>query len=253
MLKQIVTITLVVICFLFKSPTSGAVDDADCNFEDLFLFDYEQVIWHEYSHLIESVICDVDDYWHQLEYEWLNYQSPTYVVQEYVDFPYVTPDSFPYRTPNGACNTWTDSPTVVAFYCLQQTGLVLREPLNFLDYLSWEANGYGELKIVRVLAHEWAHHVQQLMASSPTLQAYELQAECLTGVYLNYAVNNNSSTHVDLLTEDWAALQQAIPIDGPLDLMVSDTGVWSEISVFEQGSALRLGFEEGIDACLADF
>lgn len=241
-----------VFSFAVNPSEIKATDDFNCNFENIFLFEYDHIIWYNYIQIIESVACDIDTYWREVEATWLEYQSPNYVVQEYADYPYVTPDTFTHRTPNGACNVRPNTVNLSAYYCRDHSGIVFSEPLRFMHYLAWEENGFGELNIAYVLAHEWVHHIQHISSSNLILVDRELQAECLAGAYLNFAINNHPLVHIDLSLEDWTALQEVIPGNVPEDLMVSDSGAWAGVSVLERSNALTLGFEEGADICMSN-
>lgn len=72
-----------------------------------------------------------------------------------------------------------------AFYCLPD------------DYIAWdwllmagqyEKNGIGDAFVYMVIAHEWAHAIQNRLRSSVTLVARELQADCFAGATIAGAV-----------------------------------------------------------------
>ena len=55
---------------------------------------------------------------------------------------------------------------------------------------SWSTRrrGFGDYAPIAVLSHEWGHHIQTLLGVvGPTRKDFELQADCLTGVFTRYA------------------------------------------------------------------
>lgn len=109
-------------------------------------------------------------------------------------------------------------------------------------FLGFEADGY-EFAQLTVLAHEWAHHIQLLIGIpwSPD-KGYELQADCLSGVYANHA-------------EEWGiipagTLAESIRLSAvsgdvgplPLDAPEHGTGAERAVSFFN-------GYDGGISGC----
>lgn len=96
-----------------------------------------------------------------------SYVSPAIVVVEQ-----------PMQT---ACGPITPVPN--AFYCpFDQTIYLIPQFLTDLD------RQFGDYAPMAVFAHEWGHHVQQvlgLVKASP--KEFELQADCLMGVFTRYA------------------------------------------------------------------
>lgn len=75
------------------------------------------------------------------------------------------------------------SPRDFAFYCSGDEGIYY-SPDQFTQH---EAQ-IGDFAIVVVMAHEWGHHVQRLLAVKPEPgNAFELQADCFAGAYAKEA------------------------------------------------------------------
>lgn len=223
----------------------------ECNDElRIFLFDYDSDIWDEYTTVIKDASCDVDYFWSQIVELPVEYEPPEYIVQEYIDSPFVTPDSFSQRIENNACLRPT-SDTAAAYYCRVSNGIRISEPTKFLSYLEWKENQFGELAIMMTVAHEWGHHVQSLLSIEHNSNT-ELQAECFKGLYFHFAVNNPDLARVDVSQADWNALISVFPLD-VTDIMVSDSGPWENISIAEQGQALQIGYDRDLSTCLEQY
>jgi predicted metalloprotease len=82
------------------------------------------------------------------------------------------------------------------FYCQLDQNIYL--DLSFFDELQYRFGGQGgPLAVAYVLAHEYSHHIQDLLGlldtsgnTSQSMSIYtELQADCLAGVWLSHAVD----------------------------------------------------------------
>lgn len=75
------------------------------------------------------------------------------------------------------------SPSSFAFYCPpDQT--IYYSPMGFASH----DMRFGDYAPIVVLAHEWGHHVQTLLALTPAPgNAFELQADCLSGAFASEA------------------------------------------------------------------
>ncbi|MEU6791826.1 neutral zinc metallopeptidase [Nonomuraea wenchangensis] len=96
-----------------------------------------------------------------------------------------------------------------AFYCVERRTLVF--PLTG----PWIENR-TDLYPLKVAAHEYGHHVQRLMGvslpkarESAARRRYELQADCLAGVFLGSVWSSLGRTG-----QDWAALVEATRASG---------------------------------------
>ena len=78
-------------------------------------------------------------------------------------------------------------PVPNAFYCSSDRTLYLvPQFLAELDTM------YGDFAPITVLGHEWGHHVQELLGLRKVKSlTFELQADCLTGVFARHAQNAN--------------------------------------------------------------
>lgn len=118
-----------------------------------------------YDEVTEAVLVNVDGFWARaFAAGGLDYVSPTVVA---VDGPLDT-----------ACGV-ADSSNVAASYCGgDQT--IYYAPAFFLE----AEQRIGNFAWHTVIAHEWGHHVQNLLGvPRPPGNAFELQADCLAGAY----------------------------------------------------------------------
>jgi hypothetical protein len=228
--------------FQIAAQDSLSTCDNDLNF---FLFNYYNPL--EYSEIIEAASCDINYFWTLVEDLPVDYQPPDYVVQEYSSFPFATPNNFIHRTQNGACNIRPTFVNARAYYCTSPYSIVISEPAQLVNYMQWEQNHRGRLAITLVLAHEWSHHIQLSVLNNRDMP--ELQAECFVGSYFRFAISNPRQTLLDFSQDDWDALMQVIPISS--NEAVGNIERWEDITVGEQGRALRMGYREGISRCLS--
>ena len=81
-----------------------------------------------------------------------------------------------------ACG-WLSSDFGPGAYC-SANGTLYYSPGSFL---SFESEGH-DLAVLTVLSHEWGHHIQLLLGINWSAdKQYELQADCLSGVYARHA------------------------------------------------------------------
>ena len=76
-----------------------------------------------------------------------------------------------------AVRDWHDN----AFYCADDNKIVYDE-----DWLRDFSSRLGDFAPAAVVAHEWGHHIQQVIGDSQYSIQRELQADCLAAMYLNY-------------------------------------------------------------------
>lgn len=96
----------------------------------------------------------------------------------------------PYRSPEvAAIEDVTSSgcgllyPELAALYCSRDSTIYLSP-----SFLAEQERDIGDYATITTLAHEWGHHVQALTRTpDPGGNAYELQADCLAGVYTEEA------------------------------------------------------------------
>ena len=77
-------------------------------------------------------------------------------------------------------------PTNSPMYCVPDESLYLPGPY-FAEF--WQRN--LDTPVAVIMAHEWGHHIQHLFGLSPARLSseirFELQADCLSGVFIGYA------------------------------------------------------------------
>ncbi|MBA2519295.1 MAG: neutral zinc metallopeptidase [Chloroflexia bacterium] len=109
-------------------------------------------------------------------------------------------------------------------------------------FFSFESDGFDHA-LLTVLAHEWGHHLQLLIGIPwSAAKGYELQADCLAGVYARHAEQQGLAP-VGALAE--SIRLSAISGDvGPLphDAAEHGTGAERAISFFN-------GYEAGVIGC----
>jgi probable HAF family extracellular repeat protein len=96
----------------------------------------------------------------------------------------------PYRSPavlpleeviDSACGTLF--PEIGALYCTLDGSIYLNSA-----FLEAQQRTIGDYAPITILAHEWGHHLQALTnVPRPTTNQFELQADCLAGVYTQHA------------------------------------------------------------------
>lgn len=141
----------------------------------------------EASQFIRVVLADTEDVWTRLFRENVNgdYQIPSLILFEQ-----------PIRT--GGCGTGT--PAMGPFYCPADQKIYV--PPSFFDQLARRHKSPGDFAQAYVIAHEVAHHVQNLLGLNKTLQQtrqggskvdinqqsvrLELQADYLAGVWAHH-------------------------------------------------------------------
>lgn len=122
------------------------------------------------------------------------------------------------QPPDHACGS--DGVLRGPFYCPSSETVYL--DLRFLQHLAERAPGTAETALGYIVAHELAHHVQNIIGttalveqararSNPTLAArtltsFELQADCYAGLWLHWAQQHGQRVAPDELTEALAAI-----------------------------------------------
>jgi predicted metalloprotease len=96
--------------------------------------------------------------------------------------PYVSPGIVSLDLVRGtACGR--HGPSSAALYCTLDLTIYLSP-----SFLAEKDAAVGDYAPIIVLAHEWGHHAQNLLqVDNPGGNTYELQADCLAGVYTHYA------------------------------------------------------------------
>jgi predicted metalloprotease len=102
----------------------------------------------------------------------------------------------------------------------------------------------GDAWVYLVIAHEWAHAIQDQLPGRYVAQAVELQADCLAGATLQGAADLNLVTIEPGDDEEIAQTLVAVADDYPW----TDEG--SHGNARQRTSAFRTGVADGVDACL---
>ena len=131
-------------------------------------------------------------------------------------------------------------PTPNAFYCPGDRTIYL-VPQFLVDQ---EAR-FGDYAPVTVLGHEWGHHVQELLGVRKVKPIpFELQADCLTGVFARHAQGSN------LLDADDIAEAVDTSIEAGDPVFVHEDDPRAHGSRSERVVAFMEGFYEGpVDGC----
>jgi len=118
----------------------------------------------QYAGTFSDIALDIDAYWQAtFAAEQHGYQSPDFAALD--------------RALDTPCGR--KGPDSYALYCLPDQTIYLSP-----DFLAAQDAKFGDYAPIVVLAHEWGHHVQNLL-QVPDLggSAFELQADCLAGAY----------------------------------------------------------------------
>lgn len=123
----------------------------------------------------------------------------------------------------------------------------------------------GAYSAVMATAHEYAHHVQNLIGSiriyrnQPGADAMsvsrriELEADCMTGWVAGYL--NKTGVHVPALIDDWAAATTLTEIgDDFIDPSITDGGhgtIEQRVAAWQEGLIAGIMLEEPYAACMA--
>ncbi|NKX49195.1 hypothetical protein HER39_01080, partial [Arthrobacter deserti] len=120
------------------------------------------------------------------------------------------------------------------------------------DYVAWDVglmtNGYqsGDGWPYLVVAHEWAHAVQNRLPQELVSPALELQADCLAGASLFGAAEDGTLVFEE---GDQRELEAALTV-------LADQSPWTETgdhgNAAERVSAFSTGREGSVDACLPE-
>ena len=160
-----------------------------------------------------------------------------------------------------ACGTETAA--VGPFYCTGDHGVYL--PPRFFDEMQRRFNVTGDLSRAYVVAHEVAHHVQTQLGITNRMAAlnkqdpagvnarsvkFELQADCLAGVWAHSSYQRSQITRADI--DD--ALHAAAVVGADFQQKVTTGTVrpeqWTHGSSADRQRWFSTGFEQGApEAC----
>ena len=133
-----------------------------------------------------------------------------------------------------------------AFYCRAADYIAFDNEGLFPDLF----NGFGEISLGMVLAHEMGHAIQtRTKTRLPSVYA-ELQADCFAGAWLRHASDGRSK----LFRLDPGVIEEAI---GATLAFRDRPGIGAEVqgahgNGFDRTGAVQLGYDEGTGRC-ADF
>ncbi len=178
--------------------------------------------------LIDFAVVDIENYWRFVfaARGW-NYFSP-YGVVEYESQT---------ETPCGPVQP-DDGP----HYC--RAASVIYLDLNVLQH---EYSTIGDMAIVTIIAHEWGHHVQQLLSISSSVYynvELELQADCFAGAYAGSAELQGLLEEGDIDEALLSLSNAGDPIDTPWD----DPAAHGTPT--ERQNAFLEGLYGGFDRCI---
>lgn len=192
--------------------------------------------------LVTASEADLNTYWEQTftDESLGEYQPPSAVTA------YEGAD--PQDTPCG--ETEADN----AFFCPEDKGIYYDVTWLEAEYNKSENNGYS---VVGTIAHEWGHHIQDLLEQELQLNEghfsieIELQADCMAGSFTRFLYDGNGTLEItgeDLKagmnsffdTGDDAGGEQAVPWDDP------DAHGTSA----QRSQAFLMGYNQGVGLCL---
>jgi predicted metalloprotease len=168
---------------------------------------------------------------------------------------------------DGATNTGCGqaSSDVGPFYCPADEEIYL--DLSFLDQLQTQYGATGEFAQAYIVAHEYGHHLQNLLGTEPKVRAaqkktgkdnaysvaLELQADCYAGAWSTLA--DKQSNGIDLTQANIAEAQKAASAVGD-DRIEQKAGVkvnpesWTHGSAAQRKQWFTTGYTSGnIDSC----
>ncbi len=193
----------------------------------------------ELIELMQESAADIDEYWSAtFEASGLDYESPT--VEYYDD------------TIETGCGTVEPLGTG-PHYCPPDRAIYMDVPF-MEDYV---VSDYGEFSAAFVVAHEWGHHIQELLdvrscqiqeclVGSTSLEI-ELQADCMAGSWTRYADDEGSLRFGD--TES-AVVVLAQLVGDPEGTAVDDPAVHGPGSL--RAYWFLNGYYNGVEICLSD-
>ncbi|MFT4038270.1 MAG: neutral zinc metallopeptidase [Thermomicrobiales bacterium] len=154
-----------------------------------------------YQGAFADLAADIDAFWAEtFAAAGVTYRSPAIVTVE--------------RRIETACGPVEPIPN--ALYCPGDRAIYLMP--EFLTDLETRVGDYAPMT---VLGHEWGHHVQNLTdAPFDDSQSFELQADCLAGVFTRYAREHDLLDAGDILE----ALDTSQAAGDPIGLPVDDPG-----------------------------
>lgn len=205
--------------------------------------DVPQILTHsDYTVNFESAFTtelyrDLDTYWAQIFSDWGEpYRSPKDMIGVRVE-----------GTPTG-CGPIDDLDAVFAHYCTRDEIIYFNPEMRDLII-----DRVGEAAWEMVMAHEWAHHIQNIsgmyVTKSPELFGgnytieHELQADCLAGTFMQ-----------DATARGFFEPRAMREMDAMLDFGGDAAGTtWDDITAHgsseQRRASLLTGYEDGLRGC----
>lgn len=192
--------------------------------------------------LVTVAANDIDVFWADIfDNSNLEYDSPTIYLSD-------------YRTVNTRCGT--ASVNAGPFYCSADHTIYL--PYNFMYSAQEEI---GDFAVVVILAHEWGHAIQGQLnilnnvqflgddSDSSARRNIEIEADCLSGAYTEYAENRSENVSLDPDDLEEGAIQMF-----EVGSNVPEIEVWTNPRAHgrpeQRVEAYISGYQEGVLACL---
>jgi predicted metalloprotease len=152
--------------------------------------------------------------------------------------PYVSPGIVPLDlVRETACGR--HGPSSNALYCTLDLTIYLSP-----TFLAEQDAAVGDYAPIIVLAHEWGHHTQNLLqVNDPGGNAYELQADCLAGVYTRHAEGLGLLEPGDFVE----ALEISESAGDPIFLPQDNSGAHG--TYVDRRNAVMRGYLDGLNGC----
>jgi predicted metalloprotease len=129
-----------------------------------------------YEEFLSLVLQYLDAFWSQ---QFAQTTAPYYTPQLFVLYNEAAPSQ---------CQPGQISPNSGAVYCAPDMALYI-PAYHRVASTGVRYDQHGDFALAYVMAHEFSHHVQNLSGLTPTMfntrDGYELQADCLAGVWAN--------------------------------------------------------------------
>jgi predicted metalloprotease len=152
----------------------------------------------QYAGTFTDLALDIDAFWKdQFANEHRSYRSPNFAALD--------------RVVETSCGY--HGPEAGAFYCQLDLTIYLSP-----SFLAVQDAKFGDYAPIVVLAHEWGHHVQNLLQiPDPGDNSYELQADCLAGAYTLHAEEQGFLEPGDLAEAIRISEESGDPVGLPQD------------------------------------
>lgn len=137
-----------------------------------------------------------------------------------------------------------------AFFCPADQGIYYDLTWFEAEYEKSQNNGFA---VVGIMAHEWGHHIQNLLEQELQLEQghysieIELQADCLAGNFTRYLYDGNGT--LEISNDD---LKEGM--NGFFDVGDDEAVAWDDPDAHgtsaQRSQAFLMGFNQTVDLCL---